>query len=493
MNTLMNTHVLALQLMAVQGCLGAFDTLYHHELTEALPQKTGARLELGIHAIRAIIYALLFIGLAYWEWHGVFAVILLGIFAVEIVLTLWDFVVEDRTRLLPATERVTHTVLAINGGAFITLLALNFPNWYAEPTQLAWSPQGWLSVFLALCGLGVGLSGLRDGMAAWRLGRTVDGRESAAPIAFDEVKRTVLVTGATGFIGQQLVRALLHDGHQVIALTRQAKQAAWLFDGKVRCIESMRELAPACRVDVVINLAGARILGPRWSAKRRAALRRSRIGLTGQVIDWIARAQHKPFLLLSASAIGYYGIQRIGDQSALDESAPPQPVFMSDLCREWESAAGAAAQYGTQVECMRFGLVLGMGGALPMMLMPILLGLGGRLASGRQWLSWIHVEDVVRGMAHRWQQAAKQTESAGIGVSNFTAPECVTQAGFNRIAAHIWHRPCVLPTPGWPLRLVLGEQADLLLEGQRVAPARLEREGFVFRYPTMAAALQSVK
>ncbi len=115
----MNTHVLALQLMAAQGCLGAFDTLYHHELTEALPQKPGARLELGIHATRAIIYALLFIGLAYWEWHGLFAVALLGIFTVEIVLTLWDFVVEDRTRLLPATERVTHTVLAINGGAFI--------------------------------------------------------------------------------------------------------------------------------------------------------------------------------------------------------------------------------------------------------------------------------------------------------------------------------------------------------------------------------------
>lgn len=113
-----------------------------------------------------------------------------------------------------------------------------------------------------------------------------------------------------------------------------------------------------------------------------------------------------PFLFLSASAIGYYGIQRIGDQAALDESAAPQPVFMSDLCREWEQAAGAAAQYGVQVECMRFGLILGMQGALPMLLLPVKLGLGGRLGSGRQWLSWIHVDDVVRGMAHRWQQAA---------------------------------------------------------------------------------------
>jgi len=489
----MNTHLLALQLMAAQGCLGAFDTLYHHELTEALPQKPGARLELSIHATRALIYALLFIGLAYWEWHGVFAVALLAIFAVEIVLTLWDFVVEDRTRLLPATERVTHTVLAINGGAFITLLAMNFPAWYTEPTDLVWSPQGWLSVFLALCGVGVGVSGLRDGLAALRLGRA---GAQAAPVSFDDKQRTVLVTGATGFVGQHLVRALLQDGHEVIALTRQPKGAAWMFEGRVRCIASMQELASSSRVDVVVNLAGARILGPRWTAKRQAALRRSRIGLTGQVVEWIARAEHKPFLMLSASAIGYYGIQRIGDDTELDECAPPQPVFMSDLCREWEQAAGAAAAHGTQVECMRFGLVLGRGGALPMMLLPILLGLGGRLSSGRQWLSWIHVDDVVRGIAHRWQHALKTPAAPGpapTGASNFTAPQSLTQAAFSRTAARIWHRPWWLPTPGWPMRLVLGEQADLLLEGQRVAPKRLAREGFVFRYPAMAGALLSVK
>lgn len=489
----MNTHLLALQLMAAQGCLGAFDTLYHHELTEALPQKPGARLELSIHATRALIYALLFIGLAYWEWHGVFAVALLAIFGVEIVLTLWDFVVEDRTRLLPATERVTHTVLAINGGAFITLLAMNFPAWYAEPTGLVWSPQGWLSVFLALCGVGVGVSGLRDGLAALRLARA---GAQAAPVSFDDRKRTVLVTGATGFVGQHLVRALLQDGHEVIALTRQPKGAAWMFEGRVRCIASMQELASSSRVDVVVNLAGARILGPRWSAKRQAALRRSRIGLTGQVVEWIARAEHKPFLMLSASAIGYYGIQRIGDDTELDEGAPPQPVFMSDLCREWEQSAGAAAAHGTQVECMRFGLVLGRGGALPMMLLPILLGLGGRLSSGRQWLSWIHVDDVVRGMAHRWQHALKTPaapDPAPTGASNFTAPQSLTQAAFSRTAARIWHRPWWLPTPGWPMRLALGDQADLLLEGQRVAPKRLEREGFVFRYPEMAGALLSVK
>lgn len=490
----MNTHTLALQLMAAQGCLGAFDTIYHHELTETLAQRTTARKELRIHAVRALIYAILFVGLAYWEWHGPLAFVLLGVFGVEIVLTLWDFVVEDRTRLLPATERVTHTVLAINGGAFITLLAMNAVDWSAGPAALVWAPHGWLSAFLALCGVGVGLSGVRDALAALRLGRAVDGSRDAPPVVFDGTKRTVLVTGATGFVGQNLVRALLGDGHEVVALTRQAKQAAWTFGGKVRCIEAMDELGAAARIDVIVNLAGARILGQRWSAGRKEALRRSRVGLTRRVVEWIAQAEHKPFLLLSASAIGYYGIQRIGDQTALDESAPPQPVFMSDLCREWEDAARGAAQYGVQVECMRFGLVLGMGGALPMMLMPILLGVGGRLGSGRQWLSWIHVDDVVRGIAHRWQQALKTAGRAGApGASNFTAPVCVSQADFSRTAARIWRRPSLFPTPGWPMRLALGEQADLLLEGQRVAPARLEREGFVFRYPELAQALQSLK
>lgn len=338
------------------------------------------------------------------------------------------------------------------------------------------------------------LSGLRDVLAAMR--RTPGPADDCAtpPLCFGTEARTVLVTGATGFIGQHLVHALLRDGHAVIVLSRQPQEADRLFGGRVRSIGAMQALPADCPVDVVVNLAGARILGPRWSAARREALRRSRIGLTEAVVAWIARAERKPFLMLSASAIGYYGVQRIGDDTVLDESSPPQPVFMSDLCREWEQAAGAAVQHGVRVECMRFGLVLGAGGALPALLLPILLGLGGRLGSGRQWQSWIHVDDVVGAMAHRWRHAlAENGKGAGAGVSNFTAPECVSQLDFSRIAARIWRRPSFMPTPGWPLRLVLGEQADLLLEGQRVAPRRLEREGFVFRYPTLAQALQSLR
>lgn len=477
----MNTHTLALQLMAAQGCLGAFDTLYHHELTEALPTRPSARRELSIHAVRALIYSALFIGLAGWAFNGWWSAVLLAVFSIEIVLTLWDFVIEDRTRLLPATERVTHTVLAMNGGAFIALLAIGTPQALELPTALVWQPQGGLSVFLALCGVGVGLSGLRDAWAARRLAQP---EATPAPLRFADSERSFLVTGATGFIGQRLVHALLREGHRVTVLTRQVRQAAWLFDGRVECIASMAQLPPTRRIDVIINLAGARILGWRWSAARRATLRQSRIGLTDTLVRWIASAEHKPAVLLSASAIGYYGIQARGDNTELTEQHGPQPVFMSDLCREWEAAARGAEAYGVAVACMRFGLVLGRQGALPMMLLPVKLGLGGPLGGGQQWLSWIHVDDLIAGIAHLCRTQAG-------GAYNFTAPESVPQAQFNRVAASVLHRPYGLPTPGWPMRLLLGEQADLLLEGQRVVPARLLDSGFVFAYPRVREALQA--
>lgn len=481
----MNTHLLALQLMACQGCLGAFDTLYHHELTEALPRRVSARRELSIHALRGLIYSALFIGLAGWRFQGAWALLLLLVFAVEIGLTLWDFVVEDRTRLLPASERVTHTVLAMNGGAFIALLALGTPLALTLPTALVWQPQGVLSSFLALCGVGVALSGLRDAWAAWSLRGRMSQESALQALDFGAAGRSFLVTGATGFIGQQLVRALLRQGHRVTVLSRQPRQAAWLFDGQVDCVCSMDELPRSRRIDVMINLAGARILGWRWTAARRHTLRASRIALTERLVAWIAAAEHKPAMLLSASAIGYYGVQARGDATPLGEDAAPQPIFMSDLCREWEQAAQGAAAHGVTVACMRFGLVLGRGGALPMMLLPVRLGLGGPLAGGSQWLSWVHLDDVLGGIAHLCQ-------SGQGGVFNFTAPQALTQAEFSRVVARVLHRPYGFPTPGWPMRLLLGEQADLLLEGQRVAPQRLLAAGYRFRHRALEGALRSV-
>lgn len=487
----MNTHLLALQLMAAQGILGAFDTLYHHELTEALPQRSTARKELSIHATRALIYSALFIGLSSWKWHGGWALVLLAVFGVEIILTLWDFVVEDKTRLLPATERVTHTILAMNGGAFITLLALNTPAWLSEPSALTWESQGLLGLFLALCGVGVGLSGIRDAFAAYQLGKNERNDKRVPSIHFSDSTENVLVTGATGFIGQLLVQALLADGQNVIVLTRNPKQAAWTFGGQVRCIGNMRDLAATQTIDVIINLAGARVLGWRWTSARKSVLRKSRIDLTQNLVDWIANATQKPRLLLSASAIGYYGIQQQGDDRILTEDSPPQSIFMSQLCQDWEAAAQGAGKYGVRVICMRFGLVLGFQGSLPMMMLPIKLGLGGPLGGGKQWQSWIHVHDVLRGIAHLWQISARSEHaSQGVDVYNFTAPEAVTQKQFSQAAAKVVHRPSIFPTPGFPMRFALGEQADLLLEGQRVAPARLTAHGFIFSYPGLQNALE---
>ncbi|CAN7688242.1 TIGR01777 family oxidoreductase [Pseudoduganella sp. LjRoot289] len=309
-------------------------------------------------------------------------------------------------------------------------------------------------------------------------------------ISFSARKQGVLLTGATGFIGQRLVPALLREGHDVTILTRSPAQAAQLFDRAVRCIGSMDELPAAHRVDVVFNLAGARILGWRWTAKRKAALRRSRIGLTDSVVAWIAWAEHKPRLMLSASAIGFYGVQAMGDLTPLTEEAPPQAVFMSQLCQEWEAAARQAERHGVQVACLRLGLVFGAQGALPMMLLPIKLGMGGPMGGGRQRMSWIHVDDVLRGMAHLWRLSESGEHGGRVQAAyNFTAPEQVSQGEFSKIAACLAGRPSFMPTPGWPLRLLLGEQADLLLEGQTVVPARLLASGFAFRHATVKSAL----
>lgn len=314
---------------------------------------------------------------------------------------------------------------------------------------------------------------------------------------FSDQSESVLVTGATGFIGQLLVRALLADGQRVTILSRHPQHAVSLFEGKVNCIKHMSGLPASCRIDLIINLAGARILGWRWSASRKALLLCSRVGVTDSLVAWIKDAEHKPKLLLSASAIGYYGIQKLGDDSALTEQSAPQDIFMSQLCQQWEAAARVATQYGVRVRCMRFGLVLGHQGALPLLLLPIKLGLGGPLGGGRQWQSWIHVDDLLRGIAHLWAldtQARQNVDNqpAQFEAINFTAPESLTQKQFSQTAARLLHRPCWLPTPAFPLRLLLGEQADLLLQGQRVAPKRLLEQGFRFSYPDLQSALASL-
>lgn len=298
----------------------------------------------------------------------------------------------------------------------------------------------------------------------------------------------VLVTGGTGFIGQSLVPALVEGGLRVTVLTRRNELPVPLRLSQVRAVHSLQQVDSGDDVDAVINLAGARILGVPWTDRRREELLRSRVGLTRALVAWMAGRSNPPRCLLSASAIGYYGVQARSDDTQLTENSPPQPVFMSRLCQEWEQAAQEAAALGVQVACMRFGLVLGRGGALPMLLLPIRLGLGGRLGSGTQWLSWVHIDDLLRAIGHAWH--SMERPGASPRRYNVTAPGAVRQREFSAIAAAVLKRPDFFPTPGWPVRLLLGEQSDLLLEGQRVAPARLQEEGFVFRYPQLQPALE---
>lgn len=470
----------AIALLIVQGCLGAFDTLYHHELTEDLAHRPQARRELQIHAVRALLYALLFGAVANLRFLGAWTLAVAALVLVEILLTLWDFVIEDRSRKLPATERITHTVLAINGGALFGLYAMQLWAWSGEPTALAPAGLGWRGWVLSVFAAGVGLSGIRDALAARRIGQRAP---PANPFAGQPYRR-VLVTGGTGFIGEALVGHLLDAGHAVTLLARSPLKAAYQCQGRARCVSTLAQLHRDEPFDVVINLAGAPILGPRWSAKRQAHLLASRVGVTEALLRWFDAAAHRPAVWIQASAIGYYGVRAAAER--LDETSAPGGGFMAELCRRWEASIAPLAGQPVRTVVLRLGVVFGPGGALPPMLMPHYVGCGGRLGDGAQVMSWIHRDDVLRIVA----EAMAGPDMAG--VYNAVAPGALTQAEFARTVGKVLGRPVWCHLPAAPLRAAAGEMAQLLLDGQRVVPARLQAHGFAFRFETAEQALRDV-
>lgn len=292
---------------------------------------------------------------------------------------------------------------------------------------------------------------------------------------------TMLVTGATGFIGRRLCRRLLADGHGIVALTRDVERARKTLGPQVRGVAALDEIEAGERIDAIVNLAGAPIFDRPWTKARRAELLDSRLHTTNEVTRLIARLEHKPEVLLNASAIGYYGVR--GDEE-ITEAAHGQPIFQSHLCQAWELAAQAAEQYGVRVCRLRFGIVLGRdGGALPGLIRPARLRMRVVLGSGQQWQSWVHIDDLLGLLLF----CMKQPDASG-GI-NVTAPHPVRQRQFAAILASQFGPSIPLRVPAVVMRTALGEMSQLLLEGQRVVPAKALSLGFAFRYPDLDAAL----
>ncbi len=294
--------------------------------------------------------------------------------------------------------------------------------------------------------------------------------------------KTLLVTGGTGFIGREVCRHALAEGYRVRVLTRNPGAASTLLPGTTTVAAAAQAFEQP--VDVVVNLAGEPLVG-RWTARRKQRFHDSRVGLTESLVNAAEQSGHWPGVVVSGSAIGYYGPN--GDQ-ALVESSPAVDSFSHRLCSAWESAAEGFAAGGARLVLLRTGIVLDReGGALARMLPPFRLGLGGAIGSGRQWMSWIAREDLVSLIFH-----AIDNDRVS-GPLNGTAPFPETNRDFTRTLARQLQRPTLLPMPAWAARLAFGEMADeLLLASQKVLPAQAEQTGFGFRHPRLSSALAAM-
>lgn len=291
----------------------------------------------------------------------------------------------------------------------------------------------------------------------------------------------ILITGGTGLIGQALCQHWQPQGHELWVWSRRPPAVAALCSG-ARGVAKLEDLPADMAFDAVINLAGAPIADHRWTQSRRQLLRRSRIELTRTLVDWMTRQATPAPVLISGSAVGWYGNQ--GEQ-LLDETSASGPAdFGSELCHAWEQEAERARQWGVRVVLLRTAPVLSpTGGMLGKLRLPFSLGLGGRLGSGQQWMPWIALQDEVALIDF----LLHHTECSG--VFNACAPGLVRNAQFTQALATALHRPAILPAPAWALQLALGEMSVLLLGGQRLQPRRALEAGFVFRYPELGGAL----
>jgi len=292
--------------------------------------------------------------------------------------------------------------------------------------------------------------------------------------------KSYLITGGSGLIGSALCKKLSNE--IVYVLSRQStEKVQQQCGGHVIAIRSLTEVPEQQKIDIVINLAGEPIAAKRWTDTRKEQLEQSRIELTRILVKWLSSRTLKPSKLISGSAIGWYGDMGVTE---LAEDSHFHDEYTHQLCKQWEHQALQANQCDIDVCIVRTGLVLSnKGGVLSQMKLPFSLGLGGRIANGKQYMSWIHIDDMVNLLLHL------ATNDSASGIYNATAPEPVTNKTFSRLLASSLHRPCFFMTPAWLLKLILGELACLLITGQRVIPKKAQAEGFKFNYTNLQQAL----
>lgn len=302
----------------------------------------------------------------------------------------------------------------------------------------------------------------------------------------------IAITGGTGFVGTRLVQKLTDAGHNIVVFTRDQKRGEKVFPKKgfpqVEIVE-YNPLQPGswqntiASSQAIVNLAGAGIADQPWTPERKQEILNSRIETTKHIVEAIQQAQTKPQVLVNASAVGYYGTS---ETATFDESSNPGDDFLASVCQKWEATAKEVENTETRLVILRFGIVLGEGGALGKMLTPFRFFAGGPLGTGKQWFSWIHIDDLVSLIQQAIHSSAYQ------GVYNATAPNPVRMSELCENLGEVMNRPSWLPVPEFALKLLLGEAAQAVLEGQQVLPKRTQEQGFTYQYPTVKPALADI-
>lgn len=294
----------------------------------------------------------------------------------------------------------------------------------------------------------------------------------------------IFITGATGLIGSALIKNLAAQRHNITILSRNIKSAEQKLGTQFSYCQSLESLTSFDGYDAIINLAGESIGNKRWSSRQRKKLLDSRLKITSKLVELIKKSETPPAVFISGSAVGYYGHKR---RDVLIESTEPNDNFTHQLCQQWEDCSLEAKNGKTRICLLRTGIVLSLdGGMLPKIMTPFKLGLGSIMGSGNQYISWVHIEDMVNAICYLLSHSSAQ------GPFNVTSPKPVTNKIFSGILAKNLHRPCWFRIPAFILRLFLGKLSSLLLDSQRAIPKRLEDIGFSFKYDNIDKAFKSL-